>query len=200
MKKILAFVLLLSCLVVYAPAQMSIPGWSPCTSSVTQTNSNPPTATAFLTSGAGTSLRNDFPSDVGYSFSMKQNCTIVSIGRFIVSGNTQSHTIYLVLKSSCVVLSQTTLTSLSVIGATPGQYLYGSITPTSINAGTNYILFSSESSGGDQWYDLFTPSTTSDGVVVQDAYTGADPPNANCDTTGTASEAFVPVNFKYTIP
>jgi hypothetical protein len=135
-------------------------------------------------------LRNDTTGEVGFQFTVVgSNITVTSLGRWVVSGNSGTH--LLVLRSgdcSTLIASVTVNTS----GATPGQYLYGSITPVTLTAGTSYRLMSTELNTGDQWYSNGPFTTTSAANTESAAY----------NVTGTcgnaaANESYGPMNLKY---
>lgn len=153
--------------------------------------------TAFIVSGHGTS-RNNFSGNVGYSFVPAADMTITSLGRIAVSGNSGSHTVYLISQDGGTILAQATV---SMAGATAGTYVYGSITPTAITvAGAGalgYIIVSSETSGDDAWYDSdATLTTTAAATLYGSRYFSG----AGYSTFNTGSVGFVPPNFTYTVP
>lgn len=151
-----------------------------------------PTGTAALTSGAGSTLRNDFGGNVGFAFTPTRSLTVSSLGRWVVSGNSQAHVVGIWNAGGTLLGSVTVNCS----GATPGQYFYVTLgTPITLASGTQYYFGSAESSGGDQWYDAFAATSTSDLTVDYAAYgIGTAPPFG--DGVGGAY-AYVPVNFLY---
>jgi len=114
-----------------------------------------------------------------------------------VSGNNQSHTIYLLASDGATVLRSV---SVNASGQTPGQFAYVSCSPYQLSASTIYYVVSTETSGGDYFYDLNTPSVTGVARSVYSCY-GATPPAGETDNeAGGGNEIYVPVNFTYTIP
>lgn len=62
--------------------------------------------------------------------------TVTSIGMWVFAGNSETHTLK-IKDSSC---NDIVSTSINMSGATSGQYLYGTITPTVLSAGTTYFI------------------------------------------------------------
>jgi hypothetical protein len=146
-----------------------------------------------MLSGSPTSgtLRNNFSGAVGYTFIAAGSVNVTSLCRWNVSGNSQTHTIYL------YDLSLTTLEASVTVNAaigTPGTYQCSIISHTLI-VGHTYLVSSCETNGGDQWYD--TQSFTADPVFTTSAYT--DFYNSTCGIGGGSNTAmnqsFVPVNL-----
>jgi len=145
---------------------------------------------AALTSGAGSSLRNDYTGYVGFAFTPTRLLTVSSLGRWVVSGNSQTHSIG-IWTTIALIASATVNCS----GATPAQYLYHTLgTPLILATGTQYYLTSTETSGGDEWYNVFSGSSTSDLVINFACYgTGPATPASN-----VGAGVWVPPNFQYT--
>src|ERR1700722_11085797 len=75
------------------------------------------------------------------------------LARWVVSGNSGTHTVKLVDASTGTDLPGGSV-SVNTSGAKAGQYLYASLTaPLTLTSGHQYYLMSSETLGGDQWYD-----------------------------------------------
>jgi hypothetical protein len=143
----------------------------------------------FLTSGAGSTLRNDYGNYVGFKFTVGSTpIVLTSLGRWVVSGNSGTHTLVIRDGSNSTIVSASINTSGLGVG-----YNYVSITPTTLSANTVYCMFSLESSGGDQWYQSFSITSTADATVNASAY--IDGSGLNTNDIGTF--AYVPVNFKY---
>lgn len=148
----------------------------------------------YMASFTPSTLRNNYSGSVGLSFTPSVNMHIVSLGRFVVPGNSQSHTLTLYPHFSCTTLGSATI---ATSNSASGTFAYGAITPVSVTAGTRYDIVSDETSGGDQWYDQTTYmiSNASDATAYVSIYGSACPWNANA--TG---KAYAPVNFQYTVP
>jgi hypothetical protein len=142
--------------------------------------------TAFITSNPSTmTARNDVSLNVGFELTVgSTGITVTQLGRWVISGNSGTHTLAIYDNSCNLVVSTTINTSGLSVG-----YNYVSITPTVLSASAVYYVFSSETNGGDQWYDLEAYTTTGDGTIKQSYGT--------CNTAGTLTNSYVPVNFKY---
>ena len=105
-------------------------------------------------------VRNDFTGWVGGNFRLNADIKVYALGRYVVPGNTQAHTVELVdfTDGGNTVVAGVTVDTL---GATPGQIAYAALaSPVTLVAGHTYRLASSETSGGDYWYDYATQLTT----------------------------------------
>ena len=88
---------------------------------------------------------------VGVAFSSDTNISLTSLSRWILSGNSQQHLVY-IEDSTGTEISHVTLTSAAVSAAPANQLLNVSLgSPVSITAGTTYYIMSSEINGGDYW-------------------------------------------------
>lgn len=144
----------------------------------------------FILSSGHDFPRNDFTGYVGFRFTVgSSNITITDLGRWVLSGNSGSHTVRITDVSGTLIVSAIVNTS----GASVG-FVYSSITPTVLSAGTDYFIQSLETSGADTWYDDAGPTgaytTTSDATLTNSSY--SDPP-----VTNTANRTYGPPNFKY---
>jgi hypothetical protein len=150
-----------------------------------------PFITAFNT--AATTTRSDFGGQLGFKFTVGgSNITISELGRWKISGNSQTHTVYILDNAGSVVVSA------SISGGSAGGFVYTTIADTTLSASTVYYCMSSETNGGDQWYDPagFAPSTfdTTNATCNYAVYQiGAIGQTLN-DTW--ANETYVPCNFK----
>lgn len=104
-------------------------------------------STVLYTNYSFTSSRSDFTGLAGYMWTNgSTTLTGKSLGRWVISGNSQTHTVSLVRWSDkAVIASGTVVTS----GATPGAFAYVDVADFTIAANTAYALVSSETSGGD---------------------------------------------------
>lgn len=139
--------------------------------------------------------RNDFTGCVGSTFTVGlANITVTDLGRWVISGNSGSHT--LVLQAFDSPFTGLGSVSINTSGAPTGAFLYGSITPVVLTAGIRYVVLSNETNAGDQWYnDNTIITTTTDAVNLQDANAGSCP--GSVSNAQAAPNAYVPVSFKY---
>lgn len=114
--------------------------------------------------------------------------TVTCLGRWVISGNSQTHVIRIRNNAGTDLGSVTVDCS----GATPGEYVYAALSPPVVlAASTQYWIYSDEGAG-DQWYfGGTTASVTAVATLTGSAYwDGAN----NAVTNG---ENYGPVSFKY---
>ena len=147
-------------------------------------------------------LRNDWTGPIGFTFTAANNATCIALGRWIVGGNNQPHTIAL-CSSTGSVLAYGTLTT---AGKLPWTYAYVTLaTPYALASGTTYAIVSQEQLNGDQWCDLnseITPTSESS-TAVHPVFAAGSLVAGIEDWTIDASLSgvgFGPVNMLYTIP
>lgn len=136
----------------------------------------PAPGTPFITGQTTGSPRNNFDGCVGFKFTVGgSSITVTDLGRWKISGNSQTHTVKIVATDGTVIVSA----SIDVSGGTDGTYVYASVSPTVLSASTAYVLLSEEFNGGDQWYDnnctidSTTGVATTDGAHFQSGCAGA---------------------------
>jgi hypothetical protein len=151
-------------------------------------------STSWITSVTAGTVRNNFTGCIGMSLTVgASNITVTDVGRWVIAGDSNTHSIVL-QNGTGVILSGTVNTS----GAPTGAFVYSSITPTVLNAGGIYNLFSIETNGGDNWYhDVDSSETFTSDVTVGISAVSVNTPNCNGQFGVTAGHAFVPPNFKY---
>jgi hypothetical protein len=143
---------------------------------------------------------NSFTGCVGCFFTASATPpTVGSLGRWVISGNSGTHTLYLcsIVASTLTVLGSVTV---NTVGATPGTYLYGAITPVTLVSGTVYAVLSSETNAGDQYYNnlttFVTPNTAYITGSLKSAYDTAVPPTYAGFNEGIIADiSYGPVNF-----
>ncbi len=147
--------------------------------------------TEFITTPGSGTARNDFAAGLGYKFTLSANKSVVSLGRSIILGNSASHTLFITNASGTTLAS----TTLNTAGKTAGAYAYADLaTPLALTAGTPYYIFTSETVGGDQWYDEFSLTATG-GTVNNGAYIVS---GTITDTFALQNSGFGFPNLKYT--
>jgi len=166
---------------------------TPCTWTQISSGGGGGGGTAFITGQTLGSLRNNFTDRVGFAFTTTVTITIQALGRWVVSGNNQIHGLYIFDNgnggSYRGVLA---VTALDTSTATPGAYAYTNLnSPLTLPPGS-YTCVSSETSGGDQWYDNNTTLTSTGVGSVTGSAIGGNP-------NGGATDSYVPTNFKYTL-
>lgn len=149
--------------------------------------------TALVSAQTVGTSRNDFTGCVGFKFTIGGSpITVTDLGRWVVSGNSGTHTVYIVNGSTgALIVSGAVNTS----GATSGQYKYVSVTPTVLSAGTLYGLESDETNGADTWYSNDTTITLTAAATYDYSFHAGCPGSAGSDSTGGTS--YGPLNLKY---
>lgn len=137
-------------------------------------------------------LRNDSTSARGWQFQVDPpTITVTALGRWVVAGNSGTHTVRL-RDASCVDLATVTV---DTSGKTAGQYSYTDlVSSVQLVTGVGYFIMSDETSGGDQWYNNDTIITVSSDITM-----GLSAHSACVFSVGGGA-AYVPVSFKYTKP
>ncbi len=147
-------------------------------------------STPAVTSQTIGTLRNDYSDFVGFSFFVgASSITVTSLGRWIISGNTGSHTLKIVNYTTGATVVSTTI---NTSGMTANTFGYAACASTVLNANTTYVILSLEVSGGDFWADESPITVTS--AINNAASSYASGSNIYIVTTG---KSYVPLNFKY---
>lgn len=168
---------------------------SECTLSFIELLTAPTVAvvTEFITGVTAGGLRSDYAGHVGFEMTAARAETVTHLGRYMLSGNTASHTLSLVNQATGVVLASVVV---AMTGGTVGTFVYGALgSPVTLAIGAVYAVLSSETVGGDQWYDTTPVTSTGVAVINGSAYIAALPGIAAIASAGVKS--FVPVSFKY---
>ncbi len=153
-------------------------------------------STTLASSVALETLRSNFSGWVGFRFAVGgAPITVTQLGRWVVSGNSGSHTVKLVDSGGNDVPDGSVTVNTS--GAAAGQFAYATLaTAVTLSPGATYVLMSQETNGGDQWYDYNC------GVTLTSAATPNQAAWANNGgiyvTTGATTNSYGPVNLKYT--
>jgi hypothetical protein len=144
---------------------------------------------------SGQSLRNDFTGWVGMKVTVGASAlTVSSLGRICVANNAQIHTVKFVNASTGSDVAGASA-SVNMAGCTAGQFVYSSISPLTLPAGTSYYLVTQETQNGDSWYDQGTVSATTDAAVNNAVYAW----NGGWYPMGWANISYVPPNFQYSV-
>lgn len=119
-------------------------------------------ATPLVSGHSMTRLRSDFTGWLGMEFTTGAAVlTISELGRWVVAGNSATHSVKLVEKATGTTLASV---SIATAGAPAGQVKYAALPAVvTLAAGTSHYLLSQETAGGDQWYDFASsaPGTAS---------------------------------------
>ncbi len=148
----------------------------------------------FVTGQSLGTLRNNYTGWAGTELTVGSTAlTVSSLGRWVVSGNTGTHSVELVQASNGAVLGTV---SVATSGLAPG-FTYATLSaPVTLAANTSYYLLSYETSGQDQWYNADTTLTPSGVATIPNAEYSVN--NGAFNAVASANASFGPVNFLYT--
>jgi hypothetical protein len=154
-------------------------------------------APRFIDSFTPTNLRNDFNGWVGLRLVVgPTDVSVTSLGRWVVAGNTGTHTVRLVDAATGVDVPGGSAV-VNTAGAPAGTFAFTPIAPITLSAGHSYYLLSQEFAGGDAWYNYDTQVVTSGaGTDVGAAYAFAATP-ATIVPGGGTGQGYGPPNFEY---
>jgi len=143
----------------------------------------------ILTAGASVT-RNDYAGWVGGRFTVgASGININALGRMIIAGNSQTHTLKITTTGGSVVATA----ALNTSGLTVGQY--GTValaSPVALAASTTYIIQSEEFLSGDLWREFATITTDAKASSINAAYGSGSYANL---TNGAANNTYVLVNM-----
>jgi cellulose 1,4-beta-cellobiosidase len=117
------------------------------------TEASATTPTLFITGQTLGTLRSDVTGWLGGRFTVGASAiSVKQLGRWVVSGNSQTHTLKLVNVSTGVDVPGGSVT-VTTAGAPAGAFVYASLaSPVTLTANTLYYIVSQETAAGDQWY------------------------------------------------
>ncbi len=166
--------------------------------SITVNSSTPPGGTAFLTGQTLGPLRNSYTGWVGMTFTVGTSVvTVTELGRWVVAGNTQTHTVKLVNAATGADVGGGSA-GVNTAGAAGGQYKYAALAaPVTLAANTSYHLVTYETAGGDWWYDWNTRVTTTTVARAAGPVYGGTAGVWYPGTWAAANQIYGPVNFRY---
>ena len=150
--------------------------------------------TSLLTGLHLGTLRNDFTGPVGMEFTTGSSpTTVIHLGRIFVAGNTGVHTVGIYSTTSGTPLRSCSVTTTAGTADSLGFEYCRLSSPYTLSANTTYVIASTETTNGDQWYDWDTTVSVGRGTVIGRAYYY----NGSWQLPGGGSVAYVPVNFAY---
>jgi hypothetical protein len=128
--------------------------------------------------------------------------TITDLGRWKISGNSLTHTIYIIDIGSAGMTNPGTSLGSAVVnlsGGTIGAFNYTTLgSPVTLAGSHQYLVVSSETASGDQWYDQTTVvTTTTVASITQSAIISGSSPTGTWTTTSIANTDYGPCDFKY---
>lgn len=149
----------------------------------------------FVTSQTfGSPIRNDFGNSQGFQFTVGNSpITVTDLGRWVLSGNNQAHTLTIFAVNGHAVMATV---SLPTSGAAVGAYAYATLpSPATLSANTSYYLITTEVANLDTWYNNVGGSQTTTNAASFDGpvWTPDNGATYNLQTGGS----YGPLNFKY---
>lgn len=145
------------------------------------------------------SKANNWGPGVGFRFfnATGTTITVTQLGRWVVQGNNRAHA----LSIYSTAHTQLATVTVNCAGATPGQFLYGTLsTPYNIAAGASVYFISAETSNGDYWYNNNNTVVT---ITTIGGIESAYDTDSSFNDTGNNGGAYTstgPVSFQYTSP
>lgn len=146
----------------------------------------------FLTGHAVGTARHDFTGSPGVVVTVgAAPVTVTDIGRWVIAGNNQSHTLRIYDLSDADIGNVTVNTS----GAPSAAFLYGALgTAVMLAASSVYLICSDETFNGDDWSNNDATITWgSDFSTAYSGYFAFGSLNQNFDT----GHSYGPIDFKY---
>lgn len=153
--------------------------------------------TNWITSFTPNNPRNDHGGWLGHKFTVgSSSISVVALGRAVLSGNTQAHTVRIVRASDSTVV---TSASVATSGGTAGTFARTNITPVTLAANTDFYVVSEETNGGDRWNDSQCAlQVTAVATPVLAAYSfAATPLTFKEGGVAYVGDAYVPTTFWY---
>ncbi len=138
---------------------------------------------------------NTFTGSIGFKFTNTTGVTITvtQLGRWMISGNSHSHTMAICDTSGTSLAS----VSVNMSGATVGAFKYGTLGSSyDIAAGVSVYFMSSEVTGQDTYYGNADAVVTITNIGrIESAYIDTVPHNG-----GDVGRMFGPISFQYSAP
>jgi O-glycosyl hydrolase len=138
-----------------------------------------PDTGSLVTSDITGSIRSNFTGQAGMEFTTGSSpVTVTALGRADLPGDTAAHTVSLYQASNGALVASAQVQTGSAADPDPLGLTYQSLTaPVSLAPGTSYVLVSSETSGGDPFFDADTTvqlggGATDDGPAWRSGTTG----------------------------
>lgn len=128
----------------------------------------------LVTSTTLGTIRNDFTGLVGMVILVgPAPLVVVGIGRIFAPGNTGTHALKIADGVTGADIPGAATTIDLAAGGPPNDFVYGILAaPVTLNPNTEYLVLSSETSGGDQFFDLDTTVLTGPAASVVSAVFG----------------------------
>jgi hypothetical protein len=158
----------------------------------------PATTAPFVTGVTPGTVRNNFSGWVGGSITTGGSAVqVTQLGRYVVGGDTGTHTMKLVNASTGQDVVGGSVT-VNLAGGQAGTFVYSRLaSPITLSANTTYYLVSQEAAGGDQWYDFNTTiQTTGIGTETTSVWS---PDEVTYNLIGPPNQMYIPLSFQYSL-
>ncbi len=154
------------------------------------------TPTPLVASFTPTALRRDFDGWVGMQVRVgAEDLRVSSVGRWVVSGNRDSHTVKLVEAATGADVAGGSAT-VATAGAPAGAFSYAALpAPVTLRANTTYYLVSLEREGGDQWHNFDTRVVTASWASVPGYVYSWSGSATAWNRGGSANQGFGPLSL-----
>lgn len=124
------------------------------------------------------------------------NLKVTAVGRYCIAGNSNTHLVGILSASGSTVITSATV---NMSGCTGGTWVFASVSPVTLSAGTDYIVFSYET-GNDYWIDNETVFYFNPGVSwVSWAYCLTETGTYTTGGTTGGNTMYTGAQFQYTI-
>ena len=159
----------------------------------------PPSGAAWVTYVTPSVLRNNFSGWVGMRVQGgPSDLTVNALGRWVVSGNSQSHAVRLVLASTGADVATATV---NTAGQPAGAFAFANLsTPVTLRADTTYFLVSQEVAGGDAWYEYNAATITTSAASDTGAAWASNTTPGTFYVGGSAGQSYGVPNLRYAVP
>ena len=144
-------------------------------------------------------LRKNYGDLVGMRITVGASpLTVTSLGRFVETGNTRTHTLSIYRPSDGVQVASTTV-NLATAPRDPAGYAYASLpAPVSLAAGGVYYVVSGETMDGDTWEGTYNNFPTLTHTIVATIQGAIYRSGTTWISGGSAvDQSYVPVSFQY---
>ena len=172
---------------------------APFTPQIVPPSGSGPTVYNLVTGITPSGTRSDEQPGVGFGFIATANATCVGLGMWVLSGNSQTHTVCLMNDTLCTVLGSVTI---NTVGKTANAFAYASLgTSIPIVSGVSYAIAVTQPGTGDAWLNecpIICSSLASDVNAFYEAGTLPGSPTG-CTTAGP-NTCYSGTDMQYTIP
>ncbi|MCL4179421.1 MAG: S8 family serine peptidase, partial [Verrucomicrobia bacterium] len=154
--------------------------------------------TSYVTGASVGRLRNDYGGYLGMIVEVGTEPIVVTeLGRWVLSGNSQSHEVKLVRAVDGEDVPGGSVT-VDMAGQTAGGFVYARLPePVKLAANTRYYLVSEEVLGGDQWHNRDTLLTTTGVGTLVGAVYSWEGYRLGWYEVQDAGRSYGPVDLKY---